>query len=494
MEPIVTVTGGRVRGREVDGISAFLGVPYAAAAVGEKRFRRPEPVEPWDGTRDAGALGATCVQAPYPPAIEAILGTYTVPGAEYLNVNVWTPDPGGAGLPVMVWIHGGAFVHGSNAVPVYDGAAFARDGVVLVALNYRLGASGFAVLDGAPPNRGLWDQVAALAWVRENIRAFGGDPDNVTVFGESAGGMSVASLLASPAARGLFARAIMQSGNGGVVATLEDARLLGRALADKLGLPATAEAFAAVEPSALLAAQEAIAAEIGRVPDPARWGASVLARGSGIMSFFPTLDGELLTEEPAVAIAAGSARGVTLLAGCTAEEFRLFTVPTGLAAAITMDSLPFALARFGIDASVIGTYAANRPDATGGDLLAAIVTDAVFRGPTREIVLAQATTGTPAYLYEFAWRRAELGAIHALEVPFVFDTLAAGPRLTGPNPPQRLADEIHAAWIAFATTGDPGWPRYVDGGQVMVFDDPISGPVADPRPDERAVSASAATR
>ncbi|WP_288047872.1 AAA family ATPase, partial [Nocardia sp.] len=311
---------------------------------------------------------------------------------------------------------------------------------------------------------------------------------------QSAGGMSVASLLASPAARGLFARAIMQSGNGGVVATLEDARLLGRALADKLGLPATAEAFAAVEPSALLAAQEAIAAEIGRVPDPARWGASVLARGSGIMSFFPTLDGELLTEEPAVAIAAGSARGVTLLAGCTAEEFRLFTVPTGLAAAITMDSLPFALARFGIDASVIGTYAANRPDATGGDLLAAIVTDAVFRGPTREIVLAQATTGTPAYLYEFAWRRAELGAIHALEVPFVFDTLAAGPRLTGPNPPQRLADEIHAAWIAFATTGDPGWPRYVDGGQVMVFDDPISGPVADPRPDERAVSASAATR
>ncbi|MET7767839.1 carboxylesterase family protein [Nocardia sp. NPDC005366] len=491
MEPIVAVTGGKIRGRNIDGISAFLGVPYAAAPVGEARFRRPEPVEGWAGVREAGALGATCVQGPYPPAIEAILGTYTVSGPEYLNVNVWTPDPGGAGLPVMVWIHGGAFLHGSNAVPVYDGAAFARDGVVLVALNYRLGASGFAVLDGAPPNRGLLDQLAALAWVQENIRAFGGDPGNVTVFGESAGGMSVASLLASPAARGLFTRAIMQSGNGGVVATLDDARLLGGALADALGLPATARACAAVAPSVLLAAQEAVAADIGRDPNPARWGRSVLARGAGIMSFFPTLDGELLTEEPAAAIAAGSARGIPLLAGCTAEEFRLFTVPTGLAAAITMRRLPFALARFGIDASVIEHYAANRPDATGGDLLAAIVTDAVFRSPTRDIASAHAAAGTPAYLYEFAWRRADLGAIHALEVPFVFDTLAAGPRLTGPNPPQRLADEMHAAWIAFATSGDPGWPRYADGERVMNFDDPASALIPDPRPDERAALASA---
>ncbi|MEV0296007.1 carboxylesterase family protein [Nocardia sp. NPDC050710] len=493
MEPIVEVAGGKIRGRTVDGVSAFLGVPYAAAPVGAARFQAPKPVVGWDGVRDAGALGPTCIQAPYPPALERILGTYTVPGSDYLNVNVWTPDPGGAGLPVMVWIHGGAFVHGANAVPIYDGAAFARDGVVLVAINYRLGASGFAVLDGAPPNRGLLDQLFALTWVRENIRAFGGDPDKVTIFGESAGGMSVASLLGSPAARGLFGRAIMQSGSGRVAATLDDARLLGGELGKALGVPATAEAFATVAPSALLAAQEAVHADYSRNPDPARWGRSVLAAGIGVMSFFPTLDGEVLTEAPADAIAAGSARGIPLLAGYTAEEFRLFTVPTGLGAAITMETLPFALARFGIDAAAIAPYAANRPDASGGDLLAAIVTDAVFRGPARQLVESQAAVDTPAFLYEFGWRRPDLGAIHALEVPFVFDTLGAGPNLTGPQPPQRIADEMHSAWVEFATTGDPGWPRYADNELVMTFDDPHSALVSDPRPDERATLPPAIT-
>lgn len=483
--PVVQVTGGRVRGRTVNGVSAFLGIPYAAAPVGPARFRAPEPVVRWDGIRAADALGPTCLQGPYPPGIEQILGTHIVAGAESLNVNVWTPDPGCAGLPVMVWIHGGSFVHGSNAVPAYDGAAFARDGVVLVAINYRLGASGFAVLDGAPANRGLLDQLFALAWVRDNARAFGGDPGNVTVFGESAGAMSVAALLGSPAAGGLFRRAIMQSGNAGVAATLDDARLLGGELGTALGVPATAEACAAVSPTALLAAQEAVRADFTRDPDPARWGASVLAAGVG-MSFFPTVDGEILPAVPVEAIAAGSARGIALLAGCTAEEFRLFTVPTGLGDAITLDALPFALARFGVDASAIAPYAANRPQATAGDLLAAIVTDAVFRGPTRQLAELQAAVDTPAYLYEFGWRRADLGAMHALEVPFVFDTLAAAPSLTGPCPPQRIADEMHAAWIAFATDGDPGWPRYAENQLVMTFEEPRSVLVGNPRADERA--------
>ncbi len=483
--PVVEVTGGKVRGRTVDGVSAFLGVPYAAPPVGRARFQAPRPVVSWTGIREASSPGATCLQGPYSPGIEPILGTHIVAGSESLNVNVWTSEVGGAGLPVMVWIHGGAFTNGANAVPTYNGTAFARDGVVLVSINYRLGAAGFAVLEGAPANRGLRDQLCALEWVRDNVAAFGGDPGNVTIFGQSAGAMSVAALLGSPAAKGLFGRAIMQSGNPSIAATVEDARLLGAELGKALGVPATAEACAAVSPSDLLAAQESVRAEFAGNPNPARWGASVVAAGAG-MSFFPVVDGDVLPAVPVEAIAAGSARGIALLAGYTTDEFRLFTVPTGLADAITVDTLPYALARFGIGASAIRPYAVNRPDASAGDLLAAIVTDAVFRGPTRQLVELQAAVDSPAYLYEFGWRRGDLGAMHALEVPFVFDTLAAASSLTGPNPPQRIADEMHAAWIGFATNGDPGWPRYAEDRLVMTFDEPGSELIADPRADEDA--------
>ncbi|MRH89619.1 carboxylesterase family protein [Nocardia sp. SYP-A9097] len=488
MEPVVEVTGGKIQGRTTAGVSAFLGVPYAAPPIGAARFQAPRPVREWDGVREATELGATCVQSDYPAEIAAILGKCRVPGPEYLNVNVWTPDPGGSGLPVMVWIHGGAFTRGSNAIPAYDGAAFARDGVVLVSVNYRLGASGFAILDGAVPNRGLRDQLYALAWVQENIRAFGGDPDNVTIFGESAGAMSVASLLGSPAAYGLFGKAIMQSGNGGAACTLDDARLLGKELAVALGIPATAEAFAAVEPGVLLAAQDAVYTALTKNPDPARWGASVLSGGIAVMTFLPVVDGEILTGLPIDAIAAGSARDIAVLAGTNTEEFRLFTVPTGLGAAVTAEMLPYAIARFGIDPAVIDVYAEHRPDAAPGDLFAAIITDAAFRGPTRQLVQAQQALNPSAYLYEFAWRRTDddLGAMHGLEIPFVFDTLAAAPSLSGPNPPQRIADEMHSAWVEFAKSGDPGWPPYGDSRVVMTFDEPYSALVRDPRADENA--------
>jgi para-nitrobenzyl esterase len=270
-----------------------------------------------------------------------------------------------------------------------------------------------------------------------------------------------------------------------MAATIEDARRLSGELGEELGVPTTAEAFAAVPPSTLLAAQETLRADFARDPNPARWGTSVLTVGAG-MSFFPVVDGEVLPTVPVEAIATGSARGISLLAGYTTEEFRLFTVPTGLGDAITVDTLPFALARFGIGASAIRPYAVNRPEATAGDLLAAIATDAVFRGPTRQLIELQAAFDTPAFLYEFGWRREGLGAMHALEVPFVFDTLAAATSLTGPNPPQRLADEMHAAWVGFATNGDPGWPRYAEDHLVMTFDEPGSELIADPRADEDA--------
>src|SRR6185369_1966809 len=210
-DPTVQTTTGTVRGRLEDGVAVFRGIPFAAPPVGPLRFQSPAPAPRWDGVREADVFGPPPPQSrpgppPPPPA-----GPVRHDPTDWLTVNVWTPDPGGAGLPVMVWIYGGAYRFGSSSEPDYDGATLARTGVVLVSANHRVGVDGYAQLDGAPANRGLLDIVATLRWVRENIAAFGGDPDRVTVFGESAGGGAVASLLVMPAARGLFHRAVAQS-------------------------------------------------------------------------------------------------------------------------------------------------------------------------------------------------------------------------------------------------------------------------------------------
>ncbi|MFE6925677.1 carboxylesterase/lipase family protein [Nocardia sp. NPDC057663] len=483
MEPIVTIASGAVRGRTEAGVIRFLGVPYAAAPVGAKRFQLPEPAPAWEGVREATEMGGTCAQSPYPAPIHALIGSDGIPGDEYLNANVWTPDPAASGLPVLVWIHGGAFVRGSNARAIYDGTAFARDGVVLVSINYRLGISGFAALDGAPLNRGLHDQLFALRWVRDNIAAFGGDPDNVTIFGESAGGMSVAALIAAPQSAGLFRRAIMQSGNGSVAADAQDARRVAAALADELGIAPTAADFGTLGPDELRAAQNAVALAMMTDPDPQRWGASVIGQGMGIMSLFPVLDDDIVPGAPTAVLAEHPERAVPLIAGTTADEFRFFTVPTGITAAVTADTLPFVLTRYGIDPAVAQTYTAQRPDATPAEIFNAILTDWCFRAGTVDFAEANAA-GAPTHVYEFAWPTGlpGLGACHVLEVPFVFDALDGAHSLTGPNPPQALADEIHAAWVAFATDGDPGWAPFDSADKrVRIFDIPESSTVADPR-------------
>ncbi|GAD84398.1 carboxylesterase/lipase family protein [Nocardia asteroides NBRC 15531] len=483
MEPIVTTTSGAVRGRTEAGVTRFLGVPYAAAPVGAKRFQLPEPAPAWDGVREATDMGATCAQSPYPAPIHALIGSDGIPGDDYLNANVWTPDPAASGLPVLVWIHGGAFVRGSNARAIYDGAAFARDGVVLVSINYRLGISGFAVIDGAPLNRGLHDQIFALRWVRENIAAFGGDPDNVTIFGESAGGMSVAALIAAPQTTGLFRRAIMQSGNGSVAADARDARNVAAAVAAELGIEPTAAAFGELGPDQLRTAQNAVALALMTDPDPQRWGPSVIAQGLSIMSLFPVIDDDIVPGGAAAVLAAHPERAVPLIAGTTADEFRFFTVPTGIAAAVTADTLPFVLTRYGIDPAVAQTYSAGRPDATPAEIFNAILTDWCFRAGTMDFAEANAASA-PTHVYEFAWPTGlpGLGACHVLEVPFVFDALAGAHSLTGPHPPQALADEIHAAWVAFATDGEPGWAAFDSADKrVRIFDVPESSTVANPR-------------
>jgi para-nitrobenzyl esterase len=225
--PTVTVQGGVLEGSNLGGVTAFLGVPYAAAPFGENRMRAPQPVEPWTGTRSAAEYGPTVPKGDYPPPYQPLFPEVVIPGGECLNLNVWRPDPSAGGLPVLVWIHGGSFMNGSGSVGEYDGRAFARDGVVCVTINYRMSAEGFLYLDDGVANLGLLDQVAALRWVQDNIAAFGGDPARVTVAGESAGAMSVTTLLSMPMTEGLFAQAIAQSGAAAHTLTPELGRMVG---------------------------------------------------------------------------------------------------------------------------------------------------------------------------------------------------------------------------------------------------------------------------
>jgi para-nitrobenzyl esterase len=310
---------GAVLGQSGDGVASFKGLPYAPPPFGERRFAAPGHPPAWDGAREATSYGPTAPKPPYPAPIDRILPEPVIPGEECLNLNVWTPDPGAGGLPVLVWIHGGAFVNGSGAVSQYDGTAFARDGVACVTLNYRLGVDGFALIDGTVPNRGLLDQIAALEWVRDNIEAFGGDPARVTVAGESAGAMSIATLIAMPGAQGLFARAILQSGAGSHVLSPATARRVSTALAARLGVAPTAAGFAGVEIPRLTAEQAALSRQIGAEPLPAKWGEIA----TNAMAFEPVIDGEVLPARPLDAIRSGAGREagreMDLLIGTTAE-------------------------------------------------------------------------------------------------------------------------------------------------------------------------------
>ncbi|MEH3157395.1 MAG: carboxylesterase family protein [Gordonia paraffinivorans] len=492
----VTTAAGTLRGSRVtvgdSTVHAFLNIPYAAPLIGAARCEAPGPVGAWDGDRDATSHGPTPPQTPYVAPFSELLPSAVSPGDESLNLSVWTPDPGARGLPVMVWIHGGAFVRGAHSIPTYDGSTFARDGVVMVGINYRLGALGFLSLPGAPDNRGLLDQIAALRWVQDNVAAFGGDPDRVTVFGESAGGMSIASLLASPLAAGLFRRAIIQSGSGVAAAEVADARLVAADFTERFSLPPTVSGVAQLDDATLLQAQTDQTVALMSDPSPNRWGRTIASRGLGIMSLFPTIDGAVLDQLPIDAVRAGAGTGVDVLAGTTRDEFRFFLVPTGVAGGITEEILPMAFARFGLDPEAAAVYSANRPGATAGDVLCAALTDHAFRSGTADIVDAiAARDGQSAWQYEFAWPTAvrDLRSAHALELPFVFDALDKTRAMTGPDAPQWLADDVHATWVRFATTGDPGWDaaRPDSPRPVRTFGDPDLEPdavVLDPRADE----------
>ncbi|WP_433559086.1 carboxylesterase/lipase family protein [Pseudonocardia xinjiangensis] len=480
MDHVVPTTSGQVRGRVLNGVSRFLGIPYAAAPVGPNRFAPPARPPTWDGVRDALEHGPTAPAARDPEPLERLLSpAVVIPGEEYLNVNIWTPEDAGS-APVMVWIHGGGYTNGSNSLPTFDGTAFARDGVVLVGMNYRLGAEGFLLLPGGTPNLGLLDQVAALRWVQENIAAFGGDPGNVTVFGESAGGMSIAALLAMPAAEGLFRRAVVQSGGGHLVLSAATAARFADHVADEAGVPL--EDVHRVSPQRLVEAQQALAARIQAVPAAAGWGGAAV----NALVYEPVVDGHVLPDLPIRRIAAGSAAGIDLLVGSTRDEYRLFLVPFGAMDRVTEAALQALAAEYGLPEDALDEYRALWPEASPGVLLTDVVTDWLFRIPT--IRMAEAHPG--AHVYEFDWASpvldGALGACHALELGFVFDTLHCTTGLTGHEPPQELADAMHRAWVAFATTGDPGWEPYGQERNVRSFGTTVET-VRDPRGSTRAV-------
>jgi para-nitrobenzyl esterase len=446
----IEVTGGVVRGEEERELTVFRGIPFATLPV---RLGAPQPVRAWDGARESTRFGP-------PPPQSGMFGMDALVGAgdEWLTVNVWSPDLSG-GLPVMVWIQGGAYMFGMSGLPEYDGSNLAHGGVVVVTFNYRVGLEGFGYVDGTPANRGLLDQVAALEWVQSNISAFGGDPGRVTVFGQSAGGGCVAALLAMPRAAGLFGRAIAQSVPG-TYFTPELAADITRACAAELGLePAE---LTTVDPTMLPVAGDGVLARIEEFAG--RWGRAA----HGQILFAPVVDGEVLPATPWQ----GLTGQVELMVGHTRHEQRLLTALSGKLGEITEAQATESAAIFGPDPQ---QYRESFPDPE--ELYEVVRSDWLFRMPSVHLAEAQLEADGPAYLYELTWPApgmgGVLGACHGLDVPLVFGNLTAGQpaMLIGDPTPEAsaLSAQMRTAWTAFAMYGDPGWPTY-DTGSTRLFD------------------------
>ncbi|HET9169881.1 MAG TPA: carboxylesterase family protein, partial [Actinospica sp.] len=404
---VARAPAGAIAGRDDGRSRRFLGIPYAEAPVGERRFAPPVPRDRFTEPFDASRHGATAQRVPLFAA--TTIPEPSIPGDDVLNLSVYAPrrDDGAPAAPVLVWFHGGGFLAGSQASPWYDGRCFARDGVVCVTVGYRLGLDGFAVLDGVPANLGLRDLLLALDWVRENIAAFGGDPGRVTIAGQSAGGAAVLALLSSPLGRGRFHRAVSISGGLFEVDDTQ-ARAFGVRLADSLGVAATREGFAACDAEPI---QRAVLGLRDQRDD--------------VTAVAPCVGDDLLPTP----IADGLARyghDVPLLIGATADEFDYPAAPAAVREA--------------------GTRA----------------TDTLFRSACTRSAAARRDTAAGTWLYSFEWPSPELcGAAHCIDVPFFFDLLDAPgvAEVLGPNPPARLASAMHADLVEFVRGREPSWPR-----------------------------------
>ncbi|MER5734939.1 carboxylesterase family protein [Streptomyces sp. NPDC002262] len=467
MDDVFETKSGAVRGfRAADDVVAVLGIPYAAPPFGADRFREPRPAPPWSGVRDGTAFGPVAPQSAQLPGAPS-----WSPGDEdVLTLNVWTPVSAAGRLPVLVWIHGGAYTFGSSAQPDFDGTVPARAGLVVVTLNHRLGFEGFGHVppgaDGtAPPdNRGLLDQIAALRWIRDNAAAFGGDPDAVTVAGHSSGATAVACLMVIDAARGLFRRAIAHS-PAGPFHTREIAAATTREIAAAAGCDATPAGLAAATPQALVAASD-------QVVDAYRNDPSSGSRHYDPSLFAPVLGGATLPADPLAALAAGAARDVDLLVCHTTEEYWLLDA-VGSCAKLTTDAqLDCFAADFGLSGDLVEGYRSALPGASVPEVHLALFGDLLFGEFTHRLAEAHAAGGGRAHRSVFDRRRggpdgAPVRAWHCADVPFAFGTLD-DPRLSfliggAPGAEDReLSRRMVRAWSDFAATGDPGWPPVTD--------------------------------
>ncbi len=482
MGVIVETDAGRNEGVQVAGAVVYKGIPHAASPAGKGRWQAPQPVEPWSGVRTAAAFSPI---APQNLPEDSVFGADRAPepqSEDCLYLNIWTPNTDSADRPVMVWIHGGAFVMGSGSSPMYDGRKLAgRGDVVIVTVNYRLGPFGFLnlkeVTGGELPaggNEGMLDILAALEWVKRNIRAFGGDPGNVTVFGESAGGMAIGALLAMPAAKGLFHKAILQSGSNTVHPYDRSVRvaerflsILGKENGDAAALRSlTTEQWLAATTEATIGNSEI-----------------------GVMPMQPTVDGQLLPATPIDALAQGSAQDIPILIGSNLEEWKLFSQqdPTieglddsGLIERLGASSVDWEIGK--VVESYRKTHAVHDIDTSAKALFSAIQTDRVYRMPALRMLESQQKHGQASYNYLFTWPSPLLdgifGACHALEIGFLFGNIeeAGASAFCGSGPEADLLSErIQDAWLAFARTGDPScdslgaWQAYGKGRETMLL-------------------------
>lgn len=481
----VKVDGGRLKGVDRDGLIVFKGVPFAAPPVGASRWRLPQLPQKWSGVRSAAEYGSDCMQLPF-PGDAAPLGVK--PSEDCLYLNVWTPSLSPAKkLPVMVWIYGGGFVNGGSSPAVYDGSQFAKRGVVFVSFNYRLGRFGFfahpALTKENPSallgNYGYMDQIAALRWVQRNISQFGGQPGNVTLFGESAGGGSVHTMLTSPLAKGLFQKAIIESGGGrgllGGPRYLSHEGPGGTPSAESAGLAFAKKAGISGEDAAALAALRNLPAE--SVVDGLNMATMFTPTYSG-----PMIDGKLVVEPPDAAYLAGRWSKMPVMVGANSMDI-------GFGRAKTKDEL---FAQFGANSEK--AKAAYDPDGSGKlPLVIMLVSaDQMMIEPARYVAAMASAAGQPAYEYRFSYvaesmRKQWPGAPHATEIPFVFDTVEAryGKDLTPAD--KATAQAANAYWVNFAKTGNPNesglpaWPAYTAQGDILM-DFSSTGPVAKPDP------------
>jgi para-nitrobenzyl esterase len=460
---IVETTDGKVRGSAAGGVSCFKGIPYATSTAGSNRFQPPAPPASWPGVRDATAFGSSAPQLPASTdPLSAWYNALEPMSEDCLSLNVWTTQTTGR-RPVMVWLHGGAWVSCAGSAPGFDGTVLARDGdVVVVTINHRLNLFGYIKLDdqddrfAQSDNAGVLDMVAALRWVRDNAAAFGGDPGNITIFGQSGGGAKVSALLACPAARGLFHKAIAQSCSGSLrLAPPEEAAALAHGLAQRLGVDRlTAAALQAVPADKL----------------------TPLMKGMPPV-FRPVLDGVTFPANPFDPSAPAGAGEIPTMFGNAATECTLYMAANMANFGLDGPEVERRLARFlrtdpAATARIIDSYRTTMPAATPSQIMAAVTTDYTYRrNTTREAALQSAAARAPVYTYVFDWRTPVRGGVlqspHTSEVPFVFGTAPAADALLGTGADiAPLTQTMLAAWSAFAHTGNPAgphlppWPRY----------------------------------